>query len=141
MSTDIAGIQQGPHATERLPEASEELACAGCGSRRCAELWSALWGCFPLRCKHRMARPCCSYGQESMSPQLCHLPLAEGLTSAGHACSVGAHVRDAAAYVSWAFARAYAPATLAPILTSLAPHLLVVSCYDREVRWRAAAGQ
>ena len=48
--------------------------------------------------------------------------------------SVGAHVRDAAAYVCWAVARAYAPQTLAPILTFLAPHLLVVACFDREVR-------
>lgn len=28
------------------------------------------------------------------------------------ACSVGAHVRDAACYVAWAFARAYDPAVM-----------------------------
>lgn len=48
-------------------------------------------------------------------------------------CSVGAHVRDAAAYVCWAFARAYTAADLADSITVLMPALLVTSCYDREV--------
>ncbi len=47
--------------------------------------------------------------------------------------SVGAHVRDAAAYVCWACARAYAPAAVAPIVHTLASTLLTVACYDREV--------
>lgn len=34
--------------------------------------------------------------------------------------SVGMHVRDAACYVCWAFARAYAPTDLAPYVTTLA---------------------
>lgn len=48
-------------------------------------------------------------------------------------CSVGAHVRDAAAYVCWAFARAYTATDLAASISVLAPALLVTACYDREV--------
>lgn len=53
--------------------------------------------------------------------------------------SVGAHVRDAAAYVCWAFGRAYYHADMRSILEQLAPHLLTVACYDREVNCRRAA--
>jgi hypothetical protein len=42
-------------------------------------------------------------------------------------------VRDAAAYVCWAFGRAYYHADMRTILEQLAPHLLTVACYDREV--------
>jgi len=48
-------------------------------------------------------------------------------------CSVGAHVRDAAAYVCWAFARAYTAADMLESIAVLAPALLVTACYDREV--------
>lgn len=47
--------------------------------------------------------------------------------------SVGSHVRDAAAYVCWAFGRAYHHTDMREILKQLAPHLLTVACYDREV--------
>lgn len=47
--------------------------------------------------------------------------------------SVGSHVRDAAAYVCWAFVRAYSSAIMIPHLKILAPALLTVACYDREV--------
>ncbi|XP_021756292.1 tubulin-folding cofactor D-like [Chenopodium quinoa] len=53
--------------------------------------------------------------------------------------SVGAHVRDAAAYVCWAFGRAYYHTDMRSILEQLAPHLLTVACYDREVNCRRAA--
>ena len=53
--------------------------------------------------------------------------------------SVGAHVRDAAAYVCWAFARAYSPAVMAFPFQTLAPSLLTAACYDREVNCRRAA--
>lgn len=53
--------------------------------------------------------------------------------------SVGGHVRDAAAYVCWAFARAYKPAAMADCLHVLTPSLLMASCYDREVNCRRAA--
>ncbi|KAJ1436266.1 Tubulin-specific chaperone D, C-terminal [Sesbania bispinosa] len=53
--------------------------------------------------------------------------------------SVGSHVRDAAAYVCWAFGRAYYHADMRNILEELAPHLLTVACYDREVNCRRAA--
>ncbi|KAK9143260.1 hypothetical protein Syun_012660 [Stephania yunnanensis] len=53
--------------------------------------------------------------------------------------SVGSHVRDAAAYVCWAFARAYNFSDMKNILERLAPHLLSVACYDREVNCRRAA--
>ncbi|KAI5064124.1 hypothetical protein GOP47_0020794 [Adiantum capillus-veneris] len=53
--------------------------------------------------------------------------------------SIGAHVRDAAAYVCWAFARAYSPSIMKGHLIKLAPALLTVACYDREVNCRRAA--
>jgi hypothetical protein len=53
--------------------------------------------------------------------------------------SVGAHVRDAACYVCWAFARAYAPEVLQPFIAQLAPQLLAVAVFDREVNCRRAA--
>ncbi|KAF9617172.1 hypothetical protein IFM89_034323 [Coptis chinensis] len=53
--------------------------------------------------------------------------------------SVGSHVRDAAAYVCWAFGRAYYHSDMKSILEHLAPHLLIVACYDREVNCRRAA--
>ncbi|CAN1345938.1 Tubulin-folding cofactor D [Linum perenne] len=46
--------------------------------------------------------------------------------------SVGSHVRDAAAYVCWAFGRAYYHSDMKAILEKFAPHLLTVACYDRE---------
>eukprot|EP00958_Prasinococcus_capsulatus_P008944 scaffold879_cov410-Prasinococcus_capsulatus_cf.AAC.29 len=53
--------------------------------------------------------------------------------------SVGAGVRDAAAYVCWAFARAYAPGDIAPHVETLAPTLMVATLFDREVNCRRAA--
>ncbi|GLI66673.1 hypothetical protein VaNZ11_010603, partial [Volvox africanus] len=53
--------------------------------------------------------------------------------------SIGAHVRDAAAYVCWAFARAYDPQLLEGSVTLLASSLLTIACYDREVNCRRAA--
>ncbi|MCL7043675.1 hypothetical protein MKW94_029328 [Papaver nudicaule] len=53
--------------------------------------------------------------------------------------SIGSHVRDAAAYVCWAFGRAYYRSDMKSILEQLAPHLLTVACYDREVNCRRAA--
>eukprot|EP01147_Barroeca_monosierra_P001365 gene1365-4540_t len=54
-------------------------------------------------------------------------------------CSVGAHVRDAACYVCWAFARAYAPDVLRPFVETLACELLATSVFDRECNVRRAA--
>ena len=48
-------------------------------------------------------------------------------------CSVGAHIRDAAAYVCWALARTTNAQVVRPLLTILAPALLTTACYDREV--------
>lgn len=53
--------------------------------------------------------------------------------------AVGQHVRDAACYVSWAFARAYAPDILQPFVAELARALIQVAVYDREVNCRRAA--
>eukprot|EP00928_Gymnodinium_smaydae_P017716 TRINITY_DN16776_c0_g2_i1.p1 TRINITY_DN16776_c0_g2~~TRINITY_DN16776_c0_g2_i1.p1 ORF type:complete len:1166 (+),score=141.52 TRINITY_DN16776_c0_g2_i1:1343-4840(+) len=53
--------------------------------------------------------------------------------------AVGQHVRDAACYVCWAFARAYAPDTLQPYVSDLATALLQVAVYDREINCRRAA--
>jgi len=56
----------------------------------------------------------------------------------GHS-SVGAHVRDAAAYVCWALARAYTPDTLQDAALKLAPALITLALYDKEVNCRRAA--
>lgn len=53
--------------------------------------------------------------------------------------SVGSHIRDAACYVFWAFARAYDPDILEPYVTDIAAALLVVTCFDREINCRRAA--
>ncbi|KAG9147740.1 hypothetical protein Leryth_014891 [Lithospermum erythrorhizon] len=53
--------------------------------------------------------------------------------------SIGSHVRDAAAYVCWAFGRAYYHTDMRIVLDQLAPYLLTVACYDREVNCRRAA--
>ncbi|RKO90123.1 tubulin folding cofactor D C terminal-domain-containing protein [Blyttiomyces helicus] len=53
--------------------------------------------------------------------------------------SVGAHVRDAACYVCWSFARAYDPAVMKPFVVDLACSLAVVSVCDREVNVRRAS--
>ncbi|KAF3665001.1 putative methionine aminopeptidase 1A-like [Capsicum annuum] len=53
--------------------------------------------------------------------------------------SIGSHVRDAAAYVCWAFGRAYCHADNKSILERPTPPLLSVACYDCEVNCRRAA--
>ncbi|XP_069124940.1 tubulin-specific chaperone D-like [Argopecten irradians] len=53
--------------------------------------------------------------------------------------SVGAHVRDAACYVCWAFARAYEPQEITPHVDKIASALVKASIYDREVNVRRAA--
>ncbi|KAL0725356.1 hypothetical protein Bca4012_039955 [Brassica carinata] len=53
--------------------------------------------------------------------------------------SVGSHVRDAAAYVCWAFGRAYYHKDMKNVLDQLAPDLLIVGSFDREVNCRRAA--
>lgn len=53
--------------------------------------------------------------------------------------SVGAHVRDAACYVCWAFARAYSSHDLESFCDSLFENMLVTSLFDREVNCRRAA--
>ncbi|KAI8082900.1 tubulin-specific chaperone D-like protein [Halteromyces radiatus] len=53
--------------------------------------------------------------------------------------SIGAHVRDAACYVCWSFARAYAPEIMAPFVKEVAQNLVVVSVFDREINVRRAS--
>ncbi len=53
--------------------------------------------------------------------------------------SIGAHVRDAACYVCWSFARAYDPHVMEPYVSAMATQLVIVSVYDREVNVRRAA--
>ena len=50
--------------------------------------------------------------------------------------SVGSAVRDAACYVCWAFARAYQPDHFRQHALQVAPALLCVALFDREVRDR-----
>jgi hypothetical protein len=45
--------------------------------------------------------------------------------------SIGAHVRDAACYVVWAFARAYDPLVMAPHVVELAPTVIITALFDR----------
>ncbi|KAB2594712.1 tubulin-folding cofactor D [Pyrus ussuriensis x Pyrus communis] len=53
--------------------------------------------------------------------------------------SIGSHVRDAAAYVCWAFGHAYYHTDMRNIPHQLAPYILTLACYDREVNCRRAA--
>jgi hypothetical protein len=53
--------------------------------------------------------------------------------------SIGTHVRDAACYVCWAFARAYAPVVMKPYVIGLAQGMLTCAVFDRELNCRRAA--
>jgi hypothetical protein len=53
--------------------------------------------------------------------------------------SIGANVRDAAAYLVWSLSRACSASTLAPFADDLATALICVACLDREVGVRRAA--
>ncbi|CEG50500.1 Beta-tubulin folding cofactor D [Plasmopara halstedii] len=54
--------------------------------------------------------------------------------------SIGSHVRDAACYACWSFARAYEPSLLLPWLQQvLAPAMLVNCVFDRELNCRRAS--
>lgn len=53
--------------------------------------------------------------------------------------SVGAHIRDAACYVCWSFARAYDTEVLRPYVKDIAGALVVVTVFDREINCRRAA--
>lgn len=54
--------------------------------------------------------------------------------------SIGSHVRDAACYACWSFARAYEPSLFLPCLEeTLAPAMLVNCVFDRELNCRRAA--
>ncbi|KAJ8961404.1 hypothetical protein NQ318_014649 [Aromia moschata] len=53
--------------------------------------------------------------------------------------SVGSHIRDAACYVCWSFARAYETHILKPHVEDIASTLLVVTCFDKEINCRRAA--
>ncbi|XP_068082742.1 tubulin-specific chaperone D [Anabrus simplex] len=53
--------------------------------------------------------------------------------------SIGAHIRDAACYVCWSFARAYDTEVLKPFVKDIAGALLVVTVFDREINVRRAA--
>ncbi|EDW03869.1 tubulin-specific chaperone D [Drosophila grimshawi] len=53
--------------------------------------------------------------------------------------SVGQHIRDAACYMCWAFARAYNPDDLQPFVQQISSGLLTVAVFDREVNCRRAA--
>lgn len=53
--------------------------------------------------------------------------------------SIGAGVRDAAAYVLWSLARTLRSSQVEPHSTPLAVHLVAVSLFDREIQIRRAA--
>jgi len=53
--------------------------------------------------------------------------------------TIGAHVRDAASYACWAFARAYSAEVLRPHIPALAEAIVLASLFDREVNCRRAA--
>lgn len=53
--------------------------------------------------------------------------------------SVGQHIRDAACYMCWAFARAFEPDVLKPFVSKISAAILVVAVFDREINCRRAA--
>ena len=53
--------------------------------------------------------------------------------------SVGSHVREAACYTYWAFARAYSPAVLKLHVARMSQSLVLASLFDREINCRRAA--
>ena len=53
--------------------------------------------------------------------------------------SIGQHVRDAACYVCWAFARAYSPEVMRPHIKELSAAMLLTALFDREINCRRAA--
>jgi len=53
--------------------------------------------------------------------------------------SIGAHVRDAACYTCWAFARAYAPSVLGKYIPQVGESIVLASLFDREINCRRAA--
>lgn len=53
--------------------------------------------------------------------------------------SVGQHIRDAACYMCWAFARAYEPDVLKPFINKISAGLLITTVFDREINCRRAA--
>uniref|UniRef100_A0A9J2PD52 Tubulin-specific chaperone D n=1 Tax=Ascaris lumbricoides TaxID=6252 RepID=A0A9J2PD52_ASCLU len=53
--------------------------------------------------------------------------------------ALGANVRDAACYISWALARAFRPSDLAPYVSRIATSLVCVALFDREINVRRAA--
>lgn len=53
--------------------------------------------------------------------------------------ALGAHVRDAAAYVCYSLPRAYRQSEIEPFVGVLAPALLCMACFDRELNCRRAA--
>ncbi|KAH3743339.1 beta-tubulin cofactor D [Pelomyxa schiedti] len=53
--------------------------------------------------------------------------------------SIGTHVRDAACFVCWSFARAYSKAVMAPYITQVAQSLVITALFDREINCRRAA--
>ena len=53
--------------------------------------------------------------------------------------SVGSHVRDAACYTCWAFARAFAPDILSPYVPVLSKAIVIGCLFDREINCRRAS--
>ncbi|KAK0164401.1 hypothetical protein PV328_003034 [Microctonus aethiopoides] len=53
--------------------------------------------------------------------------------------SLGSTVRDAACYVCWSFARAFESHVFQPYVKQIAATLLIVTCFDREIKCRRAA--
>ena len=51
----------------------------------------------------------------------------------------GSHVRDAACYVCWAFARAYDPEVVKLHVKKIANALVIATVFDREINCRRAA--
>lgn len=53
--------------------------------------------------------------------------------------SIGVHVRDAACYVVWSFARSFMKDIMRPHVEALSTHLCILFLFDREVNCRRAA--
>eukprot|EP00900_Chrysochromulina_parva_P027685 jgi/Chrpa1/9550/Chrysochromulina_OHIO_Genome00004656-RA len=132
--------EEGEEEEAEVPEAIEEIIeqlLRGLGDGDTVVRWSAAKGIG--RVTARLPLDMADDIVESVLEVLPRIVSALHFDVPRGATSVGTHVRDAACYVCWAFARAFEPSVMQPHVEPLAKALLIVVVFDREVNCRRAA--